>query len=207
MAEAENQVQANLPVKQDTAGADKSAVGAAVETVIAQFGTVPKTTNVLLRGAEFEVIIQPRNNKDTTGNRAVSQYALNANTYATQMRQSNTCNAGALAKQTPTTNRQKKDRVTTTHSPPINELAVINVFAQSCRSDGALLCVASTRCAVGSARLCRELGENGPLLRRRLASRLLSGGDATRFALASSGDTFWSTDSIRRGLIKLNHEP
>jgi hypothetical protein len=55
--------------------------------------------------------------------------------------------------------------------------------------------------------LCRELGENGPLLRRRLASRLLSGGDATRFALASSGDTFWSTDSIRRGLIKLNHEP
>ena len=90
MAEAENQVQANLPVKQDTAGADKSAVGAAVETVIAQFGTVPKTTNVLLRGAEFEVIIQPRNNKDTTGNRAVSQYARNANTYATQMRQSNT---------------------------------------------------------------------------------------------------------------------
>jgi len=83
MAEAENQVQVNLLVKQDTAGADKSAVGTAIETVIAQFGTIPKTTNVLLRSAEFEVIIQSRNNKDTTGNRAVSQCALNVNTYAT----------------------------------------------------------------------------------------------------------------------------
>ena len=119
MAEAENQVQANFPVKQDTAGADKSAVGAAVETVIAQFGTVPKTTNVLLRSAEFEVIIQSRNNKDTTGNRAVSQYALNTNTYATQMRQSNTCNAGALAKQTPTTKKRTAARQLT-HHPSTN---------------------------------------------------------------------------------------
>jgi len=103
------------------------------------------------------------------------------------MRQSNTCNLGA---ELAVPNDQKKDRGTTTHSPPINELAAINVFAQSCRSDGALSCVPSTRCAVGLARLCRELGENGPLLRRQLVSRRLSVSDATRFALASSGGTF-----------------
>ena len=79
---------------------------------------------MLLRSAEFEVIIQSRNNKEATGNRAVSQYALNANTYATQMRQSNTCNAGAeLA--LPNKHRRQIDKKKTaarqlTHHPLTN---------------------------------------------------------------------------------------